>query len=323
MYCLRVLPKAAFNREHVLLEALGRFQGDHVTIDCVCQECNQYFGDTVDLLFARGSLEALLRFELGLKPTEEITQLRRDRLAFRYPTGSYRGMWLEPVPHEGQILCQPLPQAGFRLPGDAGWHYVPLRELSQLNSLPTGIDPKEPKRTIAMTQEDTDAVMAQLRRLGAGFTPQEDLPIPERWGETGVDVEAEVDMAVRRCVAKMAMNYLASIMGCSFMLGEGFDTLRHFIRDGTAPPYRIVTESQTPILADDEPLRRQTRGHLIVVQRDDQTDELVCLFAPFNEITYRIVLQRGSSGPWFRHGHLYDVDTREVTPLLGTSLLIP
>lgn len=90
IYCRRDLPVSAFNREHILLQALGRFNGEPTTIHSVCRECNQYFGDSIDLLFARGSVEALLRIELGLKPAEAVTHLRFDRLAFQYPLGPIR-----------------------------------------------------------------------------------------------------------------------------------------------------------------------------------------------------------------------------------------
>lgn len=318
IYCRRDLPVSAFNREHILLQALGRFNGEPTTIHSVCRECNQYFGDSIDLLFARGSVEALLRIELGLKPAEAVTHLRFDRLAFQYPVGSYKGLWLEPTHDQGRVLLRPLPQAGFTALGGASWLYVTLRDLRRLTRPPEGIDLTAMKRAIAMTQADYDEVMAQLHRLGVGFT-REPLPTPEGWGEVSTDVTAEVDEAVRRAAAKMGFNYLASIMGPEFMLDGDFDTIRRFIRYGDISGQRLVTESQTPILRDDTILRRQTRGHLIVVEQDSRTGELVCLFSPFNEITYRIVLR--SSSVIFQTGHHYDLETRTVSPLFASSIL--
>jgi hypothetical protein len=98
----------------------------------------------------------------------------------------------------------------------------------------------------------------------------------------------------------MAFNFLARMMGPDFALRRDFDPIRVFVRDGAIQPYRMVTENQTPILADDEFLRRQTSGHLIVIQWDGGTDDLASLFSLFNEITYRVVLCRGFSGVWRR-----------------------
>lgn len=94
----------------------------------------------------------------------------------------------------------------------------------------------------------------------------------------------------------MAFNYLARMMGPDFVLRHDFDPIRVFVRDGAIQPYRVVTGNQTPILADDEFLRRQTSGHLIVLQWDGGTDDLASLFSPFNEITYRVVLCGGFLG---------------------------
>jgi len=187
-----------------LLQALGRFDGEPVVIHFVCRECNDYFGRTIDLLFARGSVEALLRIQLGLKPAEEVTDLLLSRLAFQYPLGSYRGLWLEPVPAQGRVVRRPLPQAGLTLRGGAGWLYITLRDLRQLAQPPKDVDPTALKRAMAMTQGDYDAVMAELRRLGLGFTPQESLPDPEQWGE----VQAEV--TPMRCAAATSARRPAS-----------------------------------------------------------------------------------------------------------------
>ncbi len=113
-----------------MLQALGRFDGEPVVIHFVCPECNDYFGRTIDLLFARGSVEALLRIQLGLKPAEEVTDLLLSRLAFQYPLGSYRGLRLEPVPAQGRVVRRPLPQAGLTLRGGAGWLYIDTAQTS-------------------------------------------------------------------------------------------------------------------------------------------------------------------------------------------------
>lgn len=120
----------------------------------------------------------------------------------------------------------------------------------------------------------------------------------------------------------MAFNYLARMMGPDFALRRDFDPIRIFVRDGAIQPYRLITENQTPILADDEFLRRQTSGHLSVLQWDGETDDLASLFSPFNEITYRVVLCRGFSGVWrpIRHRHCYDLETLSALTLFGSSV---
>jgi HNH endonuclease len=321
IYCVRSLPDSSFNREHVLLKALGGFR-KNLIIRCVCSECNDYFGRTIDRVFARGSLEALLRLELGLKPTEEVTNLLTDRLTFQYPAGSYEGLWLEPIPDNGRVVLRPQPQVGFMTRAGDSWLYVRERELQQLTNLPQTADPAGRKRVLAQTQEGYERLLGHLRRLGVEFRPDGAPPVPEGWGEVEPEVTAVVDNTIQRCVAKMAFNYLAYTMGPDFALRVDFHPVRGFVREGTHQPHPVVTESQTPILADDELARRQTRGHLITLQWDDRVDELISLVSPFNEITYRVVLCRGFSGVWrpIRYGHCYDLSSRTILPLFGTQL---
>jgi hypothetical protein len=320
IYCLRPRPVSSFNREHVLLKALGRFRGSLV-IRSACRQCNQYFGDSVDRIFARGSLEAVLRFEIGLKPAEEITDLISSRVAFTFPSGSYRGLWLEPISDNGRIVLRPLAQAGFAT-RSGGWLYITAHALDRLTALPAEADVAGLKRVLAPTAEGYDQVLALLRRLGVNFTSHGPLPNPEGWGEVEPEIKAEVDLITRQCVAKMAFNYMACTLGAGFAFREDFNDVRSFARHATGPSYEIVTESQTPILADDERSRRQTYGHLIVIQWDNVTGELVSLFSPFNEMTYRIVLCRHFSGIWrpISVGHHYDLGAMTVGRLFGSSL---
>ena len=53
IYCMKERDRSAFKgREHVLHRAFGRFKNSP-TLDCVCDKCNGYFGETMDLNYAR------------------------------------------------------------------------------------------------------------------------------------------------------------------------------------------------------------------------------------------------------------------------------
>ena len=49
-------------------------------LDCVCDECNEYFADKLELALGRDSREALLRIELGLKPAAGASELLNRRI---------------------------------------------------------------------------------------------------------------------------------------------------------------------------------------------------------------------------------------------------
>jgi len=59
--------------------ALGTFEKNW-TLDCVCDECNKYFADNLELALGRDSREALFRIDLGLKPASGASELLNRRI---------------------------------------------------------------------------------------------------------------------------------------------------------------------------------------------------------------------------------------------------
>jgi hypothetical protein len=67
-----------------------------------------------------------------------------------------------------------------------------------------------------------------------------------------------LNMNIRRCIAKYALNYLACVCNSRFALAAEFDAVREFARFGKMPDYGMVKSHFNPILADDEPAKRQS-----------------------------------------------------------------
>lgn len=80
IYCLEDLEPAAFDTDHVIPQAFGRFANNLTLTTCVCNGCNNYFGWNLELFLGRDSIEALRRIQYGLKPIQEIADLPLDRL---------------------------------------------------------------------------------------------------------------------------------------------------------------------------------------------------------------------------------------------------
>ncbi len=51
--------------EHVIPQAFGRFGSETPTLDCVCDDCNAYFGRELDQLLARETYEGISRYSRG------------------------------------------------------------------------------------------------------------------------------------------------------------------------------------------------------------------------------------------------------------------
>jgi HNH endonuclease len=71
VYCLGEKPRSKFTREHAFPAAFGTFANNLMKLRCVCQPCNQLFGDSIELAFGRDSFEAYLRFRYQVKRTAE------------------------------------------------------------------------------------------------------------------------------------------------------------------------------------------------------------------------------------------------------------
>ena len=66
IYCLEYKPSVAFNWEHVIPQAFGRFGKDSPVLDCVCELCNVHLGWELEQSSSYSSIEGVHRFVAGL-----------------------------------------------------------------------------------------------------------------------------------------------------------------------------------------------------------------------------------------------------------------
>jgi hypothetical protein len=89
IYCRRDRGVDGFSREHVVHRAFGGFRGSLTLAPranpAVCADCNQAFGDTIDLSFTRDSYEAFRRLMAGDRSSAPIRRLLRRRLRLALP----------------------------------------------------------------------------------------------------------------------------------------------------------------------------------------------------------------------------------------------
>ena len=64
VYC-RSTSSKRFPAEHVIPKSFGRFRTG-LTVHCVCDACNQFFANNLELYFARETGESIVRFQYGL-----------------------------------------------------------------------------------------------------------------------------------------------------------------------------------------------------------------------------------------------------------------
>src|SRR5688572_29386815 len=118
IYCGSTRPPT--KREHVMSRALGTFE-QNWTLDSVCDECNKYFADNLELPLGRDSREALFRIDLGFKPAASARQLlnRRIKTSLHDP-GQFDGMRVLMAPSDDgtEMIPVPVPQVALRREGD-------------------------------------------------------------------------------------------------------------------------------------------------------------------------------------------------------------
>ena len=129
--CGKMSGKNLFTREHVIPEAFGKFTNNFTLLSEVCGECNQYFGDKLEIVLARGSYEAIARIEQEISPPEGVENLIQGRIDISLSSANEeKGLVLAFVEREGRLSVEPQPQVRFSSKSGDGFFYVTNDELN-------------------------------------------------------------------------------------------------------------------------------------------------------------------------------------------------
>ena len=276
--------------------------------------------------FARGAFEGMLRYRTGLRtPPAGAINLPCVELAIPEGNEEWSGVRLKLMNEGDGLRVSLIAQAAFFDQREERWVHVTEEEIDG------GFLTRRPElrkgqiRIFARSAEEDMSVISKLRENGVNFQKVRPLQPPKgllEAPEMEVEVSLRVNQGIRRCVAKYAFNYLASVCGRDFVLGADFDVVRQFIRYGGVPPYPLVVAGSKPILHDDRPTARQTNGHLLTLGWAESLRDLVGEVSLFNSVTYRVSLCRQFSGTlWIpiRSGVHYDIERKIVKSLIGYS----
>ncbi len=312
IYCgSRTVPS---KREHVMSRALGSFD-QNWTLDCVCDECNQYFADKLELALGRDSREALLRLDLGLKPATEASKLLNRRVRSRVQDpGQFDGtrLVLAPSKDGNEVVPAAVPQVGLRRPGES-WHFLTEKELTPENLQPYMDSSLEIEIGIFGRHGvagECDRLIERLATFGIDFIESRralDQPIT---AEPSLRVvhEINVDETIIRAACKIGFNYAAKVLGAATMRRISFDAARRFVRYGEAP-VRIATVQQRSILTGAG--AESSRTHACGLGWD--SGYLVVVVSLFNEITYGLRLCAAEAGEFPEARHFFDPLTRTIS----------
>ena len=325
IYCRSRREQDAFNREHVLSEAFGHFKGALVLHQFVCRDCNRLFANGIERQLTRDAFEAIPRYLKGLKEPK-LGPIKPAYVEFAVPEGSASsGLRLHLAGAADTVEFRPAAQVAALDEATDRWRHLTADEIDSglLDRYPHFKRKGARLRVFAATPEEHNLLVAKLTEHGIKYAQDGELQTPaDVLGPLGSSVEVTftVNMNVLRCIAKYALNYLACVCNSRFALATEFDSIREFARYGKMPDRGMVRTHLNPILAGDEPEKRQTHGHLVTMNWDDTLQILTCRVSIFNYITYDVELCRAlKSALWrpIRSGHHYDLTDMAVKPLMG------
>ena len=313
IYCASTQPRT--KREHVLSQGLGTFE-QNWTLDCVCDTCNKYFGDTLELPLGRDSLESLLRVQLGVKSADEVENIlyRRLKLSLQ-TTGPFDGVTLRMAASDGAIGPDAPPQVALRATG-GGWEFITEKHLTRERIEAVSRDLLEVRIFGRSGTDDTQRLLTRLKELGVSFQEASRLlgqPLVDGHSIPVVH-DLNIDTTLQRAIAKISFNYLAYTLGADMARRAAFDTLRHFIRDGEAQ-HLLVTAQKASLLVGSAASDSHT--HVCAIMWEPTRRALVGDVSLFNTLTYGVQLATSESDEWVTTvvAHSFDPITRAITEL--------
>ena len=312
IYCFSTTPPRGV--EHVVSKAIGVFE-QNWTLDCVCDECNNYFSKTHELTLGRDSAEGLLRVMTGVKPVEKIEEFRNRNVTFslEHP-GPLNGALLRMRADGNNVVPVPTPQVAFRREG-GDWEHVLERDLTLEVVASLSGSSVEIKILGVNANGDLERLKEKLRSLGVEFQEEwrlMDEPLAQAGDPFSVLHTFNITDDHRRAAAKICFNYLAKVMGADFARRSEFDHVRRFIRYGGGNGSHLVSVQRMSVLVGTDAQRSRTHGMGFEWMPDRR--ELVGIATFFNEMTYGVRLGHNPTDEWvgFSSLHFFDPTTREI-----------
>ena len=339
LYCLEMRPASAFNREHVLQQAFGKFE-NNLVLDCVCLACNQAMGDTIDLRLARDTVEGVQRVRAGVTPASKLRGLgAKSAITVRYANGPLRGAYaFHTAGPNGGLAVEPVAQVGFAKDSAAEIEWFPIASIPSKDEMTArgygksteisvqGVDMVEAAKALAVkgwtvkeiSRIDTqgvprDQVDDEVGRLRAqGFHVGEVVETPLLTGRVETSVTSVIGRPVFRALTKAALNYIASVMDARYALLPQFNDARRFARYDVDPQHELVVSVRKNPWQLLSATREPVDGHYIGfhVARGEAIVQIFLL----TQLRYVLRLGIGLVFPAKPSAHLFDLRLKRVKP---------
>ncbi len=316
MYC-RSTSSKRYPAEHVIPRSFGGFRHG-LTLHCVCGECNHFFANHLELHFARETGEGIVRFDYGLG--DKRAGYLGSRLSVRVKApGPIFGakVLLAPNAKANGMDIIYLPQVSFAEENSEEWIWYGPEELTP--EIIRALRPGSRVQYFYTSPAELEQLRTRLRELGFPATRhiRKDTIPPQP--EMTAEVTYPFDTVIRRCIAKIAFNYLAYVLkeDTRLLLRKDFDAVRDFVRYGTLAEHTIVAPIGSPRLTQESRKDSLIDGHKLEVGRS-KNESILCNLSVFDAMTYQVALCRNCREPWFALSsvHSFDLRTKEAKKIL-------
>lgn len=300
VYCGSFLPRSTV--DHVMPRAMGTFNQSW-TLDSVCDSCNNFFSQ-LEIHLGRDSVEAVRRIDHGVKSPESAKDLRYRRLKATVIESKHEGLRVAMAPSGDDIVPVPVPQVGFRIPGQAQWTFLTLPELTPDRVIPYKARATVEMQVVAPSGNGFNELLERLAQLGIPFVQQyqtlnqnmhdEDTPLQ-------VEFLVNIDTDLRRAASKIGFNYATKLLGANTMRSRAFDASREFIRHGYESEFLSTVEDRPALFGSG------TEGrHICALVWTEQG--LIAIICLLNHLTYKLRLcpPHYFEFALVRHHHVFD-----------------
>ncbi len=296
IYCLEEKDISHYMKaEHVIPQSFGLFDNNFTLNKIVCDECNKFFGDNLEICLARDTVEGLLRFDYFKEPRDYKDLGRRSKL--KVTTREKQPFTGLRVFHN-KIEATLAPQVGFLNKKTNSYHFFLLDDIPSKGTLIENDFDMNNKEGLIILNCDIETAKKKLNE--SGIT---DVFYEQRKEVRGCNddvlrckIEREFDDIVIRTLAKIGFNYLAYWQGRDFMLNSSFDKIRDYIRKGIKPDYQLTRITRAPIL-EDEPIDGKKRlGHIVTINYAQNNSAIMAQISLMNRVTFLVFLAKTYKG---------------------------
>lgn len=251
IYCKEIKDLKDYNTEHVIPESFGKFNNNYTLNGIVCWDCNQLFGDTIDLHIARDTYEGITRYIYNIKNSKDFKSMgKNSKLKTKLYEGEFKGAYLYLDNIDGILkVYQVENQVALYNYELNEFEYFLIDDLYKKSELPVKYK-HEDKIKIMLLEANFEYMKNAIAEKGYDELNIEGEIRRKDNNKNGVlcEHEREIDLNLSRAVSKIAFNYYTYTMGADFSRLNCFDRIRDFIYKGIGEIKEFISLSYGNIL---------------------------------------------------------------------------